>query len=240
MKVLLVDDERLARQEMRRLLAEHPDVEILDEAAHAGEAAEKLEIYRPDLMFLDISMPGKTGFEFLSSLTEAPRVVFVTAFDQYALKAFEVNALDYLVKPVDADRLARTLEKIRGEMKRSERPMPVTDKMVSSDRQVFLKDGDKCYFVRMGDVWLIESIGNYARLYFEGQNAMLHRSLNQLEERLDPALFFRANRQEIINMEFIQKIDPFFNGALRIALKSGRLVEVSVRQAAVFRERMGL
>ncbi len=240
MKVLLVDDERLARQEMRRLLAEHPDVEILGEAANASEATQQLEAQRFDLIFLDISMPGKTGFEFLVALPETPRVVFVTAFDQYALKAFEVNALDYIVKPVDPERLARALEKIRAEIKRNERPTPTSDKIVEADRQVFLKDGEKCYFVRMGDVWLIESVGNYARLYFEDQRAMLHRSLNQLEEKLDPTVFFRANRQELINMEFIQKIDPFFNGALRITLKSGRLVEVSVRQAVVFRERMGL
>jgi two-component system, LytTR family, response regulator len=242
MKVLLIDDERLARQEMRRLLAEHPDVDILAEAANAAEAAEKIAALQPDLLLLDVSMPAASGFDLLAGLDSTPRVIFVTAFDHYALKAFEVNALDYLVKPVQAARLAAALDKIRQEMGKDTALLAAqaAPDRLGAERQVFLKDGEKCYFVRLGEVWLIESVGNYARLHFGAQHALLHRSLQHLENRLDPMLFFRANRQEMVNVQFIQKVEPLFKGNLRITLKSGRDVEASTRQAAIFRERMSL
>jgi two-component system, LytTR family, response regulator len=217
-------------------------VQIVGEAAHAADALEKVADLRPDLLLLDISMPGQTGFDLLAELDSTPRVIFVTAYDQYALKAFEVNALDYLVKPVQAARLAAALDKIRQEMAKDTAlapTAPAADRL-GAERQVFLKDGEKCHFVRLGDVSLIESVGNYVRLHFGEQHALLHRSLQHLENRLDPMLFFRANRQAMFNLHFIQKVEPFFNGTFRVTLNSGRQVELSTRQAVVFRERMGL
>lgn len=242
MTALLIDDERLARQEMRRLLAAHLDVEVLGEAHNAAEALRLVAEQQPDLLLLDIQMPGQSGFDLLSELDSTPRVIFVTAFDQYALKAFEVNALDYLVKPVHPERLASALQKIRQEMAKTAAPAAalVAPDRLGADRQVFLKDGEKCYFVALRQVWLLESLGNYSRLHFGTDSALLHRSLQQLEARLDPQVFFRANRQEMVNLNYVSGVEPLFNGALRLTLQGGRKVEVSTRQAVVFREKMSL
>ncbi|MEO8823667.1 MAG: response regulator [Ginsengibacter sp.] len=239
LKVILIDDERLARNELRRMLSEFSDVEIIAEAANASEGIEKIETLNPDLIFLDIQMPGKTGFDLLSQLEKAPHVIFVTAYDEYALKAFEVNALDYLMKPVEPQRLAEALLKVR--QKNEEEISSYNNRgTLSENDQVFVKDGERCWFVKLSDVRLFESVGNYAKVFFGTNKPLILKSLNALEERLDEKVFFRANRKHIINLRMIEKIEPYFNGGLLLDLAGGEKVEVSRRQAVKFKEMMSL
>lgn len=239
LKVILIDDERLARSELKRLLQEFPDVEVIGEAANANEGIEKIETLNPDLVFLDIQMPGKTGFDMLTELEKAPHVIFVTAYDEYALKAFEVNALDYLMKPVEPRRLAEALFKVR--QKDEEEMISYNNRgTLSENDQVFVKDGERCWFVKLSDVRLFESVGNYAKVFFGPNKPLILKSLNALEERLDEKSFFRANRKHIINLRMIEKIEPYFNGGLLLDLKGGEKIEVSRRQAVKFKEMMSL
>lgn len=241
-RTILIDDEDLSRQEMRHLLTAYPDIRIVDEAANAGEALAKIRQHRPELIFLDINMPGKNGFELLDELDESPHVVFVTAYDEFAVRAFETNALDYLLKPVRPERLQKTIESLRENLQTSPQAEPRAARpgQLRPDSLVFIKDGDNCYFVRLNDIFLFESEDNYIRVYF-GANKPLHRkSLNLLEEKLPPDLFFRANRQQIINLSFITGIEPFFNGSLRVTLRGGIRVEISVRRAGDFKEMLSL
>lgn len=237
LKVILIDDERLARSELKRLLQEFPDVEIIGEAANANEGIEKIESLNPDLVFLDIQMPGKTGFDMLTQLEKAPHIIFVTAYDEYALKAFEVNALDYLMKPVEPKRLSEALLKVQ--QKEEEMLSPNRSILKESD-QVFVKDGERCWFVKLADVRLFESVGNYAKVYFGSNKPLILKSLNALEERLDEKVFFRANRKHIINLRKIEKIESYFNGGLLVDLADGEKIEVSRRQAVKFKEMMSL
>lgn len=242
-RAIIIDDERLARNELKKLLTEHPEVEIVAEAANAVEGLEKIEQYNPDLIFLDIQMPGKTGFELLEELDRAPEVIFTTAYDDYAIKAFEVNALDYLLKPVEQGRLADALQKMQGSSERKS-PSVLNElgnrNLLSENDQVFVKDGERCWFVRLNEIRLFESIGNYARVYFAGNKPLILKSLNALEERLDERLFFRANRKHIVNLRMIEKIEPYFNGGLLLELKGGEKIEVSRRQTVKFKEMMSL
>ncbi|MGN6541351.1 MAG: LytR/AlgR family response regulator transcription factor [Ginsengibacter sp.] len=239
LKVILIDDERLARSELKRLLQEFPDVEIIGEAANADEAIEKIEALNPDLIFLDIQMPGKTGFDLLTQLEKAPHVIFVTAYDEYALKAFDVNALDYLMKPVEPKRLADALLKVK--QKDEEEMLSYNNRGILGEHdQVFVKDGERCWFVKLSDVRLFESVGNYAKVFFGTNKPLILKSLNALEERLDEKVFFRANRKHIINLRKIEKIEPYFNGGLLLDLIGGEKIEVSRRQAVKFKEMMSL
>lgn len=239
LKVILIDDERLARSELKRMLQEFPDVEVIGEAANANEGIEKIESLNPDLIFLDIQMPGKTGFDMLTELEKAPHVIFVTAYDEYALKAFDVNALAYLMKPVEPKRLADALMKVR--QKDEEELMSYNNRgILSENDQVFVKDGERCWFVKLSEVRLFESVGNYAKVFFGTNKPLILKSLNALEERLDEKSFFRANRKHIINLRMIEKIEPYFNGGLLLDLTGGEKIEVSRRQAVKFKEMMSL
>jgi len=224
-KVILIDDERLAREELRRMLNAYPDFEIIAEAANADESVPLIVKHKPDLILLDIQMPGKSGFDLLETLQQVPEVIFVTAYDQYAVKAFETNALDYVVKPVRAERFSKVVEKVKDKLSRVAPPQ----------QQLFVKDGNKCYFIRLDEICLIESMENYARLYFRDTTTYLKRSLNQLETELDPALFFRINRSQIINTNFIKHIEQAEDGRLNITLHDGKLLQVSERQSVKFK-----
>ena len=245
MKTLIVDDERLARIELRRLLQDFPKIDIVGEAANADEALELIEELEPDLLFLDIQMPGKNGFELLSALKgSAPDVIFTTAFDEYAIKAFEFNALDYLLKPIDTERLKEAISRVEDNQPASQEEeksdSTTVDKPLSQNDQVFVKDGDRCWFVKLSKVRLFESMGNYVRLYFDDQKPLVLKSLNSLEERLDPQTFFRANRKHIINLAWIEKIEPWFSGGLLVTLQGGDKIEISRRQTIRFKELMSL
>ena len=241
-KAIIIDDERLARNELKKLLADFPEVEVIGEAANAQEGIEKIEQLMPDLIFLDIQMPGKTGFDMLLELERAPHVIFTTAYDEFALKAFEVNALDYLMKPVEPKRLADALHKLQlaEEKELAAVIAGVNRGMLSENDQVFVKDGERCWFVKLSEVRLFESVGNYAKVYFSTNKPLILKSLNALEERLDEKTFFRANRKHIVNLRMIDKVEPYFNGGLLLDLKGGEKIEVSRRQAVKFKEMMSL
>ncbi|MFO7447941.1 MAG: response regulator [Ignavibacteriaceae bacterium] len=239
MKALIVDDERLARVELKRLLSPYKEINVVGEAVNADDAANKINELNPDLLFLDIQMPGKNGFELLEELDKVPTVIFTTAYDEYALKAFEYNAMDYLLKPIEPKRLEDTVKKLI-EKDRKESLLGVDRPILSEDDQVFVKDGERCWFVKLSTVKLFESEGNYVRLYFEDNKPLILRTLNYLDERLDGKIFFRANRKHIINLKWIENIEPWLNGGLLVKLKGGNKIEVSRRQAIKFKDMLSL
>jgi two-component system, LytTR family, response regulator len=239
MKVIIIDDERLARQELKNMLATYPGIEIVGECADARAAIETVNTLKPDVIFLDIQMPGKTGFDLLEELVFVPEVVFVTAHDEYAIKAFEVNALDYLLKPVQPARLSDTIHKLTTRLQEHKGVVEKPNVLTEND-QVFVKDGDRCWFVKLGDVRLLESEGNYVRLYFGQSKPLILRSLNYLDERLNNRTFFRASRKHIINLHWVENIESWFNGGLLVKLRGGEQVEISRRQAVKLKEMMSL
>jgi two-component system, LytTR family, response regulator len=243
-RTIIIDDERLARNELKKLLQEFGEIEVIDEAANVQEGIEKIEQHNPDLIFLDIQMPGKTGFDLLEELERAPKVIFTTAYDEFALKAFEVNALDYLLKPVEPRRLSDAVQKLHQEEAREPsvngNGAVARTGLLGEEDQVFVKDGERCWFVKLNEIRLFESVGNYAKVFFGPNKPLILKSLNALEERLDEKAFFRANRKHIINMRWIEKIEPYFNGGLLLELKGGEKIEVSRRQTVKFKEMMSL
>ena len=236
MKAIIVDDERLARNELKSLLSEFSNVEIIEECDSAESAISAVDKLKPDVVFLDIHMPGKDGFGVLEELDYMPHVIFITAYDEYAIKAFDVNALDYLLKPIQPERLKEAIDKIKEE---KIEPVSSSDKL-GFNHQVFVKDGDKCWFVNLSDVPMFESEGNYVRVYFNGNKPLILKSLNTLANRLDENVFFRANRKFIINLNWIDKIESWFNGGLMVKLKNGEQVEISRRQASKLKEMKSL
>jgi two-component system LytT family response regulator len=242
-RAIIIDDERLARNELRKLLIDFPEIEVVAEGANASEGLEKIESINPDLVFLDIQMPGKTGFDMLAELDKAPHVIFTTAYDEYALKAFEVNALDYLLKPVEPRRLADAIQKLHIQEEKEQTAngeVNINREMLHEDDQVFVKDGERCWFVKLSEIRLFESVGNYAKVFFGPNKPLILKSLNALEERLDEKTFFRANRKHIVNLRLIDKIEPYFNGGLLLEMKGGEKIEVSRRQTVKFKEMMSL
>ncbi len=242
MKALIIDDERLARKALIDLLAKHPDVEVVGEAANADDAEKIINELRPQLLFLDVQMPGRDGFELLEALDPAPQVIFVTAFDEHAIRAFQVNALDYLMKPVEPARLEAALAKVH---EKGTDGQPQRE-ILHADDQIFLRDNEKCWFVTLRDVRYFQSEGNYVRVFFHDQKPLVLRSLNTLEKKLDPLAFFRTSRKHIINLRHVDKIEPWFSGGLLVKFKSvdrggqPEQVEVSRRQAARFKELLSL
>jgi two-component system LytT family response regulator len=250
MKALVIDDEPLARSELRRLLKRHPEIEIIGEAANADEARKAILELKPALLFLDVQMPEENGFELLASLGPGvPSVIFTTAYDEHALRAFEFGALDYLMKPIEPERLAEALE--RAEKALAGQPA-IVDEGASEDEaepldtplkvgeKVFVRDGDRCWFVPVESIRGIEADGNHARLWLEGSEPFVHRTLAQLELRLPSEVFFRASRSQIVNLRCVESVEPWFSGSLRAKLKGGKIVELSRRQSRLFRQRLGL
>ncbi len=224
---------------MLRLLTAHPDVEVVGQAATADEAEKLIAATHPDLLFLDVQMPGRDGFDLLAGLDAAPVVIFCTAYAEFAARAFEQNALDYLLKPVQPERLAQALDRARRTLARKEESAARRDVLKLTDR-VFVKDGEHCWFVPLADVRLFEVEGNYTRLYFGPHRPMVPKTLNYLESRLDPQAFFRTGRRHIVNLRWVENVEPSVSGGLRLKLKDGSDVEVSRRQAQAFRELMSL
>jgi two-component system LytT family response regulator len=236
MKALIIDDERLARAEVRRLLDDFNWVKVVGEAENAEQALALIQEQQPDLLFLDVQMPGKTGFDLIEEIRgEMPRIIFTTAYDEFALRAFEVNALDYLMKPITPDRFAAALSRAR------EEPGALADQSpLRSSDQVFVRDGDRCWFIPVSKIRLLESEGNYTRVRFENQSPLIYRSLSTLEQRLPAEDFFRINRQQVVNLHYIERIETWFSHGLKIWLKGGEECEVSRRAARAFRQKLSL
>ena len=236
MKALIIDDERLARAEVRRLLDDFDWVKVVGEAENAEQALALIQAQQPDLLFLDVQMPDKTGFELIEEIRgEMPRIIFTTAYDEFALRAFEVNALDYLMKPITPDRFAAALSRVREDPLAPEDQSPLR----SSD-QVFVRDGERCWFIPVSKIRLLESEGNYTRVRFENQSPLIYRSLSTLEQRLPADDFFRINRQQVVNLHFIERIETWFSHGLKVWLKGGEECEVSRRAARAFRQKLSL
>ena len=224
MNVYIVDDSRLARQELKTLLASIADVHIVGENGDPRLAQQEIDTLRPDLLLLDIDMPGANGFELLESLTHVPAVIFVTAFDEYAVRAFEVSALDYLMKPVVPERLRNALEKVREAHQRKHEPR-------SGDDRIFIRSEDRVWLVKLRDIPLLEVVGNYTRMHIGADRPLVSKSLRQLQERLDPKLFVRVNRAQIVNIDWIESAAADVGDGLILKLRNGVTVEVSRRQA---------
>jgi len=231
MKALIIEDSRLAREELKSMLVAIPDIDVIGEAPNHEVALEIIAAENPGLLFLDIHLPGKNGFELLEQLDAVPPVIFTTAYDEYAIQSFEYNAIDYLLKPIRQERLQKAVEKAR----KNFTPKQQQEKL-GEQSQVFVKDGERCWFVTLGEVRLFESHGNYTRLYFGNNRPLILKSLNYLESVLDSRVFFRINRSQIINLRQVAGIADWFQGRLRLRMKDGTEVDVSRRQAAKIRE----
>jgi two-component system, LytTR family, response regulator len=227
MRALIIDDEPPARRELKRMLAEFPAVEIVGEAGDIDEARRKIDELAPALLFLDVQMPGGSGFDLLARLDSVPQVVFTTAYDAHAVRAFEVNALDYLLKPIAPERLAEAISRID--------PAPVETASSEPLEQLFIRDGGQCWFVPVKEVRLFTAEGNYVRVSWRKNKPLLGRSLAGLERRLNPKRFFRANRQQIVNLDLIRSVDLGLGGRLHVELDDGAEVEISRRQARAFK-----
>ena len=237
MRVLIVDDERLARDELRRLLRAHPDVVVVGEAATADDAAARLADDDVDLLLLDVEMPGASGFDLLERLDRVPRVIFTTAYDAFAVRAFEVNALDYLMKPVHPDRLAAALDRVRtAPAREAATDVPARERL----ERVFVRDGERCWLVPVASIAVFESEGNYTRVCFDGNRPLVRTPLQRLEARLDSSIFFRASRTHLLNLRFVERIEPAVNDGLVVHLRGGGEVMVSRRQARRLRDAWSL
>ncbi|AND63497.1 DNA-binding response regulator [Flavobacterium covae] len=235
-KAVIVEDSRLARNELKELIKNFPEIEVLGEAENVDKAYELINSLNPDLLFLDINMPEKDGFELLEMLDDVPITVFTTAFDEYALKSFEYNALDYLMKPVSPNRFLKAIDKVKQKL---ENKAVKNRQKVEASNQIFIKDGEKCWLLKVADIYLFEVEGNYTKVFFNDQKAVLNKSLNQIEKKL-PEDFFRANRNQIININYIKNIDLWFSGNLLVDLKDDQKIEISRRQSSLFKEKMSL
>ena len=238
-RAVIVEDSRLARNELKELIKQHKDLELVGEAENVDDGVALIESESPDLLFLDINMPEKDGFDLLEMLDEVPITIFTTAYDEYAIRSFEYNALDYLLKPVSNKRFDMALEKVRDKME-SNVEESSNSKKLTENSQIFIKDGESCWLVKIGNISLFEIVGNYTRVFFEEKKPMLYKSLNQVEEKLPEDSFFRANRQQIVNTNYIENVVPWFNGKLKLTMKNGEEVEVSRRQSYIFKDRMSL
>lgn len=232
---LIVDDERLARAELKRLLSTHPQIEICAEAASADEAKQWLAELPIDLVFLDIQMPGMTGLELAAQLNPKLQFVFCTAFDSYALDAFELNALDYLVKPIDPDRLGKTLLRLANKLVHQD-----AANYLPESHGILLKFGESNRIVRLCEISRFESVGNHSAVYTAHGKSFLHSSLSKIEQRLDPQQFFRASRADIVRVSAIKELEAgITSGSMLAVLHDGQAVEVSRRQVQVLRNLFG-
>jgi two-component system, LytTR family, response regulator len=235
MNIVIVDDSRLARKELYGLVAEHSDCAIAGEASDVQSAVALINELQPELLLLDINLPDGSGFDVLEQCDHIPKVIFTTAYEQHALRAFEVNALDYLLKPVTQERLTAALEKLAQQPQAT--PLTTANAKPTSEH-VFIREGEHCHFVKFRDISRIAVEGNYVRVFFNTQNALLPRSLNYVESRLDNNVFFRANRQELINLNFIAHIESWIGDGLMIVMQDKTEVISSRRQARELKQRM--
>jgi two-component system LytT family response regulator len=248
-RVVIADDEPLARERLRTLLKTEEWVEIVGECHDATETIKAIEDLRPDLVFLDVQMPGGTGFEVIEAVgpAEMPPVVFVTAFDRYALRAFDVRALDYLLKPFDRERFQQALGRARqqlqhapdGELQR--RLLELVHDLKGSTRvdRFVVKSGGRVYFVRTSEIDWIEAAGNYVKLHVGAESHLLRDTMTAIEAQLDPEMFVRIHRCHIVNIERVQEMQPWFNGEYIVCLKSGARLTLSRGYRDKFQRRLG-
>jgi len=238
-KTIIVEDSRLARNELKELIKMHPEIQVIGEAENVDTAYTLINELKPQLIFMDLNMPEKDGFELLEMLDDVPVTVFTTAFDEYAIKSFEYNALDYLLKPINQNRFTDAVQKIKDKIN-SEEGVVDPNQFLTEESQIFIKDGEKCWLVKIGEVFLFEIVGNYTRVYFKDCKPLIYKSLHQVEERLPQHIFFRANRQQIINLKYINTVDNWFNCKLKATMQNGAEIEISRRQSSLFKDMLSL
>jgi two-component system, LytTR family, response regulator len=239
MKAVIIEDSRLARQELKELLKPFPEIEVLAEATNISDGKNIVEQHMPDVIFLDINMPGGDGFELLESLDSIPSVIFTTAYNEFAVRAFEVNALDYLLKPINPTHLEKALSKLILEI-RPEVDAEAVNASLHSNSKIFVREGEDCWLIKIDDVRYFESIGNHTRIYFDNKKPFIYKSLSKVVERLPQEIFFRANRQFIININFIEEVTPSENGRLLLKMIDKKSIEVSRRNAIEFKKLLSL
>ena len=232
-EAVIVEDSELARFELEHQLRVYPQVSVVGHAGDVEAAIALIESTAPDVVFLDIDLPGGNAFKVLERLSQMPRIVFTTAFDAYALKAFAYNTVDYLLKPIDPQRLAQAIHKLT-------EALPATPARRSMDSPIFIKDGEQCFLVKPRDVRVIEAVGNYSRVYFHNHAPLLYRPIGAIETQLAPEKFFRASRKYIVNLDYVEQVASWSNGGLMLTLRGGLEVEVSRRQSARFRDVLSL
>ncbi|WP_340154798.1 LytTR family DNA-binding domain-containing protein [uncultured Winogradskyella sp.] len=237
LKAVIVEDSRLARNELKELFKAHKEIELIGEAENVDDGFELINKTNPDLLFLDINMPEKDGFELLEMLDEVPITIFTTAFDEYAIKSFEYNAFDYLLKPISQKRFSSSIAKVI-ENENSGTSLGKKQEGLSLDKQIFIKDGENCWLVKIKDISLFEIVGNYTRVFFDSNKPLIYKSLAQIEDKLPQDVFFRANRQQIININHVKKVVSWFNGKLKIEMNSGEEIEISRRQSYIFKDQL--
>jgi len=237
-KAVIVEDSRLARNELKELISCQESISLVGEAENVDEGYDLIQKIKPELLFLDINMPEKDGFELLEMLDEVPLVVFTTAFDEFAIKSFEYNALDYLLKPINPKRFGESISKIKKRLIPKSEGKGSNQNLLELDKQIFIKDGEKCWLVKVENISLFETVGNYTRVYFDGNRPLIYKSLTQIEEKLPNKVFFRANRQQLLNINHVEKVVSWFNGKLKIEMQSGEEVEISRRQSYLFKEQL--
>jgi two-component system, LytTR family, response regulator len=234
---IIVEDSRLARVELVTQLKKIKEINLLGEAENISQALTLFNATKPELVFLDIDLPDGSGFDFLTQLETAPKVIFTTAYEEYALQAFESNTIDYVLKPVTFERLQMACDKLKQIVANE---ASVSNTAMSLESQFFVKDGDKCWLIKLSQVTRFESLGNYTRVYFEQHTPLVHRTLAQIENRLPQDKFFRVNRQNIVQLDSIQHVEMCSSGRLELTLQSGEKTEVSRRQTSVFKSLLSL
>jgi two-component system, LytTR family, response regulator len=238
---MIVEDSRLARLELATALDSMGNIRLVAQAADLASARAVLAQQPIDLLFLDINLPDGNGFDLLAELSQAPKVIFTTAFDEFALKAFEQNAVDYLLKPYSVARLQAACDRLLPDsIDRQAAEQQATEQPLTLDSRFYVKDGQQCWLIQLAQVERFEALGNYTRVYFDQYKPMVYRSLSKVEARLPTAFFFRANRSEIVQLSSVCAVDSCSSGGLELTLQSGAKVEVSRRQAGVFREAFAL
>ena len=235
-KAVIVEDSRLARAELKALLKDHQEIDVIAEAANCEEAISIIFKANPDVIFLDINLPDGSGFDILEKINVVPEVIFTTAYDQYAIDAFEINALDYLLKPIRAEKLTRALNKL----KVSEQESEEYSEQLTNNSRIFVKDGERCWLIEIGKIRYFESAGNYSQIFFEKNKPLVYKSLSKIEERLPSDSFFRANRSQIVNLSFIKSVEPWGSGGLLLYMTDDKEIEVSRRHSANFKQLLSL
>jgi two-component system LytT family response regulator len=250
-RAVIADDEPLARERMRGLLSGRKDVQIVAEATDGMEAVDAILAHSPDLVFLDVNMPKLDGFEVISTVgaDRMPAVVFVTAYDQHALRAFEVQALDYLLKPFDAERFESALDRVRRQLD-SQASSDLGRRLLALVRDIkperparperlVVKSGGRLFFLRAEEIDWIEAAGNYVRLHVGSEGHLLRETMTSIEARLNPDIFFRIHRSHIVNIERIKELQPWFNGEYVVILRNGTQLTLSRGYREKLQERLG-
>ncbi len=222
MNAIIIEDSRLARVELKELLSCHSDIKIIGEAENYEQGVNLIDELKPDVVFLDIQLPGKDGFSILEAVEHVPQVIFTTAYDEYAIKSFEYNALGYLLKPIRKERLAHAITKLSTAPKEKSE-----DRKLEGNSRIFIKDGEQCWLVDLVDIELFESCGNYTCVHFKAVKPLIHKSLSKIENRLNVNQFFRVNRQYIVNLNFIKNIELWVGGNYRLTMNNDIEIEVS-------------